>query len=170
MEQEDVYRYSPFNRSSHFSTRNQSLLLQFALMALVRETLEGHPCSAVMNEHLRLFPAAFFGMDEAIKPLMRLMKRTRANTLMSKRLRREGFRKLKPFFHISKDDESFWLFLIKQGQHLDSPENIMSLLQELYGEDLSAVSMRMSTQFAARGFSRAAKECVSRFLHLQEYA
>lgn len=140
------------------------------LMAFVREKTEKKPSQAAMHEHFKLFPQAFPEMEEATVALGRFLKKAASEELLAPRLRREGVRKLKPFFHICKSDEGLWLFLMKQGHHLDIPKNIVLLLQELYPEDLSAVSLRMSGLFSARGFASAAKDCVSLFYTLQNHA
>lgn len=169
MRYEDVFCYSPLNRASRFPERNQSLLLQFMLMAFVGERSEKHPGITAMHEHLSLFPSAFPGMDEATEIFSRFVKRADSGNLLTPRLRREGISKLMPFLHLCKADEALWLFLIKQGQFIDTPKNMMKLLNELYAEDLTAVSLRMSGQFSARGFTASAKECISLFHNLQSY-
>src|SRR5579883_1045796 len=97
--------YSPLHRLSRFPVRNQSLLLQFMLMAFVQEKTETKSSHAAMHEHLQLFPVAFPEMDGEIAVFSRFLKRASAKAPLSARLRREGFRKLKPFFHVCKNDE-----------------------------------------------------------------
>jgi hypothetical protein len=167
--EQDVFCYSPFNPSSDFSVRNQSLLLQFALMALMEEGKERRSYKAALDEYLCLLPHAFPNMEEAIESLTYRMKKANPDKFLSPRIRREFFRKLKPFFHFCNTDENFWLFLIKHGQYFDSPKNIMALLQELYLEDLSTLSLRMSGHFSARGFAAAARECISLFHSLSHH-
>ena len=162
MEQEDAFSYSPFHSASRFTPRNQALLVQFTLAALAAASYRP------LLEHLRLFPLAFSDQEEAVTSLAIFIKKRTNGRQISPRSRKEGVRKLIPFLHLCKSDESLWLFLVKQGCQFDTPKNILALLRELYPEDLSAVSLRMSSHFSARGFNAAAKECIFLFHNLQQ--
>ncbi len=163
MENEEIYSHSPFDRSSSFSPKNQALLLQFALISL------NDSSRAPLLEHLRLFTIAFSNQEKNIAALTSYVKKKPRSGTLSPRTKRESIRKFIPFLHLCKSDPGLWLFLVKQGHHLDAPKNLLALFQELYSEDLATISLRMSSDFTARGFTMVAKECIALFRNIQSY-